>query len=113
MNDTVKSGIAGFGIVITSVAAIFIVGLLGFGMYAFFAPKYMAVDNKVFHESQQYNDRMNQSLGDYYEAYNDPNATSASKDVIVGRIRADYNRYPITSIEDPTLRTWLQSIRGY
>ena len=44
--------------IILLLAIIFSVGLFGFGMNAFFAPKYRALENKVFKESEQYNDGM-------------------------------------------------------
>ena len=44
------------------VAAIFGVSYLGYESYKFFAPKYRAVDNQVFKQSEQYNDGMIRDL---------------------------------------------------
>jgi len=42
---------------------------LGYQMYSFFAPKYRAVDAKVFKESEQYNDGMVRDLAELKRQY--------------------------------------------
>ena len=67
-----------FGIVFSIFAAILLVFGLSFGsykMYEFFAPKYRAVDAKVFKESEQYNDGMIRDLSELQHQY-----VTASKD---------------------------------
>ena len=44
------------------IAALFSISFLGYESYKFFAPKYRAVDNQVFKESEQYNDCMIRDL---------------------------------------------------
>ena len=48
--------------IVLVVAIFFGLAYMNYAGYAFFAPKYTAVDNKVFHESQQYNDGMQRDL---------------------------------------------------
>jgi hypothetical protein len=50
------------GSVIFVAAGLFGVASGGYEMYKFFAPKYRAVDNQVFKESEQYNDGMVRDL---------------------------------------------------
>ena len=42
--------------IIIALVAIFGLSFLGYKSYEFFAPKYRAVDNQVFKQSEQYND---------------------------------------------------------
>ena len=51
------------------VVVIFVLSAVGFINYSFFAPKYTAVQNKVFHESQQYNDGMIRDLENIKREY--------------------------------------------
>ncbi len=50
-------------------ALIFGLNFFGLENYSFFAPRYTAVDNKVFHESQQYNDGMVRDLENIKREY--------------------------------------------
>lgn len=50
-------------------ALVFGLNLFGLASYSFFAPRYTAVDNKVFHESQQYNDGMIRDLEEIKREY--------------------------------------------
>jgi len=91
-------------------ASIFIVGLililaLGWGLdlfglahYNYFAPKYRAVDNQVFKESEQYNDGMVRDLENLQMEY--LNADQAHKDalrsIVLHRFSVyDENRLPL------------------
>lgn len=53
---------------------------VGYQTYNYFAPKYRAVDNKVFKESEQYNDGMIRDLENLQLEY--INADQAHKDAI-------------------------------
>lgn len=62
MNDVLKA-------ILIIIVGLFLIVALGFGIgminlqsYNFFAPKYRAVENKVFKESEQYNDGMIRDL---------------------------------------------------
>lgn len=89
---------------------VFVVGLvllltLGFGLnlfglaqYKFFAPKYRAVENQVFKESEQYNDGMVRDLENLQLEY--INADQAHKDalraIVLHRFSVyDENRLPV------------------
>lgn len=50
------------GLAISALMVIALLVLFGFGMNSFFAPKYRALDNQVFKESEQYNDGMVRDL---------------------------------------------------
>lgn len=57
-----KDMMTAVGAVIFGIAVLVVISLLGYESYKFFAPRYTAVDNQVFHESQQYNDGMIRDL---------------------------------------------------
>ena len=61
----------GFGALglIALIVVVFILNLAGFAQYSFFAPKYTAVQNQVFHESQAYNDGMLRDLENIKREY--------------------------------------------
>jgi hypothetical protein len=54
-----KEGIFGF---IAVIGVLIGLSFLSYAGYSYFAPRYTAVDNKVFHESAQYNDGMVRDL---------------------------------------------------
>ncbi len=59
-------------------AAVLIVGSLyavSYAAYNYFSPRYVAVDNKVFHSSQQYTDGIRRDFADMEQSY-----AMASKD---------------------------------
>ena len=61
-----------FGIVFSIVLAIAVIFGMSFGsykMYEYFAPKYRAVDAKVFKESEQYNEGMVRDLSELQHQY--------------------------------------------
>ena len=53
-----KEIFAAIGIFLGIMALCVGLSFLGYESYAYFAPKYRAVDNAVFKESEQYNDGM-------------------------------------------------------
>lgn len=89
-----------FGTIGFVVAGILLVFALMFGSYEaykFFAPKYRAVDNAVFKESEQYNDGMIRDLENLQMEYTKANADqkTALKDIIIHRFSVyDQNRLP-------------------
>jgi hypothetical protein len=70
-----KEFIAGASALVIGIALIIGLSFLSYGMYSFFAPKYRAVDNQVFKESEQYNDGMIRDLENLQMEY-----MSADKD---------------------------------
>lgn len=75
------------GIIVFGALLIFGISYGGYEMYAFLAPKYRAVDNKVFKESEQYNDGMIRDLENLQMEYMKANDEQkiAMKAIIVHR----------------------------
>lgn len=88
-----------------------LVGLscLSFLSYRFFAPRYAAVDNAVFHESAQYNDGMIrdlESLQIQYQSAND-DQKAALKAVILHR----FSIYPESKMPE-NLKAFYRNLKG-
>lgn len=79
------------GIVI-ALAFIFGLGFMSWKMYDTFAPKYTETDNKVFHESQQYNDGMIRDLENLQMEYT--NADADHKQALRAIILHRFSVYP-------------------
>ena len=78
--------------IIGLVALSFVLNVAGFAQYSFFAPKYTAVDNKVFHESQQYNDGMVRDLENIKREYQ--SASPGAKDALRATAIHRFEIYP-------------------
>ena len=91
------------------VAIIFGISFLSYSLYAFFAPKYVEVDNKVFHESQQYNDGMIRDLENLQLEY--INADSAKKDSIRAITLHRFSVYPEDKMP-PNLRNFYEQLKA-
>ena len=81
----------------------------GYWSYSYFAPKYRAIDNQVFKESEQYNDGMIRDLEnlqmEYIKASVDQKA--ALKSIIIHRFSVyDQNRLP------PNLWAFYQDLKS-
>ena len=79
------------------IAFLFGLAFVGFEMSNYFAPKYRALDNKVFKESEQYNDGMIRDLENLQMEYMKANDSqkAALKDIILHRFAVyDVNRLP-------------------
>ena len=74
-------------------ALMFMISLFGFEMYRFFAPRYTAVDNQVFHESQQYNDGMIRDLENWKLQY--INGDTDKKNSIRAIVLHRFSVYPV------------------
>ena len=98
-----------FGSVLGFVVLVFGIGLLSYGMYAYFAPKYVAVDNQVFHESQQYNDGMIRDLENLQLEY--INADAAKKDSIRAITLHRFSVYPQEKMP-PNLRNFYNDLKA-
>lgn len=88
---------------------VFALNLFGFGNYAFFAPKYTAVDNKVFHESQQYNDGMVRDLENIKREYQ--HATPEGKDALRATALHRFEIYPRDRMP-PDLQNFYDSLNN-
>ena len=81
----------------------------GYEAYSFFAPKYRAVDNEVFKQSEQYNDGMIRDLENLQMQYvqADDAHKALLKDIIIHRFSVyDQNRLP------PNLWAFYQDVRS-
>ena len=88
-----------FEVVFSSVIGIVLFVLVIFGLsyggyesYKFFAPKYRAVDNQVFKESEQYNDGMIRDLENLQMEY--INADKDHKDALRAIVLHRFSVYP-------------------
>ena len=90
------------------IAIVFGIGLLSFSMYAFFTPRYAAVDNAVFHESQQYNDGMIRDLEELQLEY--INADAVKKQSIRAIVLHRFSVYPVEKMP-PNLRSFYENIK--
>ena len=82
-----KSVLSIAGTVVLIIVALFGLSYLSYSGYKFFAPRYTEVDNKVFHESQQYTDGMIRDLENLQMEYikADANGKSAFRAIIIHR----------------------------
>jgi hypothetical protein len=88
---------ASIGGVVIAILFVFGLSMGSYELYKFFAPKYRAVDNQVFKESEQYNDGMIRDLENLQIEYMAANETqkAALKDIILHRFSVyDDNRLP-------------------
>lgn len=83
--------------ILAFVALSFFLSFTAFAQYSFFAPRYTAVDYKVFRESQPYNEGMMRDLQNLRLAYiqADAGGKAALRDTILERFAAyPQNRLP-------------------
>ena len=78
--------------IIAALALIVGLSFLGYEMSNYFAPKYRALDNKVFKESEQYNDGMVRDLEDLQLQY--INADAEHKDALRAIVLHRFSVYP-------------------
>jgi hypothetical protein len=101
--------IFGFNAIVAVIALVFGIGALSYGMYAYFAPKYTAVDNQVFHESQQYNDGMIRDLENLQMEY--LSADADKKDAIRAIVLHRFSVYPEDKMP-PNLRNFYNQLKS-
>lgn len=99
-----------FGSLVGVVIVIVVLAALGLGIYWFTAPRYMHIQNQVFHESQQYNDGMNTELEHYRESYALAR-TPAEKASIRSIVVEEYASYPESKL-NPDLVPFLEQMRS-
>jgi hypothetical protein len=109
MKAMFESVLAAFIFVLLSLAVIAGLTFLGYESYSFFAPKYRAVDNQVFKESEQYNDGMVRDLEDLQLQY--INADAEHKDAIRAIVLHRFSVYPEDKMP-PNLRNFYDQLRS-
>ena len=89
------------------IAVSFALSFTAFAQYSFFAPRYAAVQNAVFHESQQYNDGMVRDLENLKREYQaaDLNGKAALRATVIHRFEI-YPRARMT----PDLQNFYDSL---
>ncbi len=102
-----------FGIAVLAFVGLIAVGFVlnaaGFINYSFFAPKYTAVQNKVFHESQQYNDGMLRDLENIKREYQ--SATPEGKAALRATAIHRFEIYPRERLT-PDLQNFYDSLNN-
>ena len=96
-------------VVIIGLAAVFGLTFLGYKSYEFFAPKYRAVDNKVYHESEQYNEGMVRDLENLQLEY--INATPEGKQSLRAIVLHRFSVYPEDKLP-PNLRNFYNDLKA-
>lgn len=92
MRDFLESTGVIIGAVIAALAVVAGISFIGYYSYSFFAPKYRAVDNQVFKESEQYNDGMIRDLESLQMEY--INADKEHKDALRAIVLHRFSVYP-------------------
>lgn len=98
-----------FTTIVGALVLIFGLSFLGYKSYEFFAPKYRAVDNKVFKESEQYNDGMIRDLENLQLEY--INADKEHKDALRAIVLHRFSVYPEDKMP-PNLRNFYNDLRS-
>lgn len=104
-----KGILAGIGALILFLGFVFGMNLFGLANYSFFAPKYRAVDNQVFKESEQYNDGMIRDLENLQLEY--INADKDHKDALRAITLHRFSVYPEDKMP-PNLRNFYDQLRS-
>ena len=105
MGKAILAGLLGFAVLL---AVGFGLDYLGYAEYGFFAPKYRAVDSKVFHESEQYNEGMVRDLTELQRQY--VTSDEAGKEALKPLIRHRFEVYPEDKMPGD-LRNFYDSIK--
>jgi len=89
--------------------ALVVLGMFGsFYAYQYFAPKYRAVDNQVFKQSEQYNDGMIRDLENLQMDY--INADKDHKDALRAIVLHRFSVYPEDKLP-PNLRNFYNDLK--
>ena len=97
MREFLEAAVATTVMIVATIVAISGLGFLSYKAYEFYAPKYRAVDNQVFKESEQYNDGMIRDLENLQMEYakTDDAHKDALRSIILHRFSVyDENRLP-------------------
>ena len=95
--------------VLAWVAGVVLVMFGSFWAYSYFAPKYRAMDNAVFKESEQYNDGMIRDLENLQMEY--IKADAAQKDALRAITLHRFSVYPEDKMP-PNLRNFYNSLKA-
>ena len=96
-------------IVISWIAFVVVCMFGSFFAYQYFAPKYRAVDNEVFKQSEQYNDGMIRDLENLQLEY--VNADKEHKDAVRAIVLHRFSVYPEDKMP-PNLRNFYNDLKA-
>jgi len=91
MKDFIESAVVAIGTLFLICVVVLGLGFISYKGYEFYAPRYRAVENKVFKESEQYNDGMVRDLENLQLEY--ISADQAHKDVMKAIILHRFSVY--------------------
>ena len=97
------------GALVLGLALVFGLGYFVYQSTSFFKPKYVALDNQVFKESQQYNDGMIRDLQNLQMEY--INGDQGKKDSIRAIVLHRFSVYPDDKLS-PDLRNFYNSLKA-
>ena len=103
-----KDILSTLGLFVAVIALGFGLSYLGYEYYKYFAPKYRAVDNEVFKQSEQYNDGMIRDLEDLQMEY--IKADKEHKDALRAIVLHRFSVYPEDKLP-PNLRNFYNDLR--
>jgi hypothetical protein len=98
-----------FGALVLFLAFIFGMNMFGLASYSFFAPKYRAVENHVFKESEQYNNGMIRDLENLQLEY--IKADDAGKQSLRAIVLHRFSVYPADRMP-PNLRNFYEQLKA-
>lgn len=91
---------------------VFILGGVGLGYKAFFAPKNAAIDRLVFEETQSFVHGKIQDLAKYKREYNELKSLN-DQAALRAIINQQFAQFDKSKVQDPALRSFLVSMRGF
>ena len=104
-----KEVLGAMGFVLMAIAVMFGLSFLSYQAYDYFAPKYRAIDNNVFKQSEQYNDGMVRDLENLQLEY--MNADKEHKDALRAITLHRFSVYPEEKMP-PNLRNFYNDLRN-
>ena len=107
--QNLKNILGMLGAPVLGLALVFGLGYFVYQSTSFFKPKYVALDNQVFKESQQYNDGMIRDLQNLQMEY--INGDQGKKDSIRAIVLHRFSVYPEDKLS-PDLRNFYNSLKA-
>lgn len=107
--QNLKNILGMLGALVLGLALVFGLGYFVYQSTSFFKPKYVALDNQVFKESQQYNDGMIRDLQNLQMEY--INGDQGKKDSIRAIVLHRFSVYPDDKLS-PDLRNFYNSLKA-
>ena len=104
-----KEVLGAMGFVLIAIAVMFGLSFLSYQAYDYFAPKYRAIDNNVFKQSEQYNDGMVRDLENLQLEY--MSADKEHKDALRAITLHRFSVYPEEKMP-PNLRNFYNDLRS-